>query len=154
MATNERELNVLKNAIRLFHSYTPHSRKRKEVISNTLQTLRSMSSDPKYWNSKRVRTWFWNHRAQVNDKLEDTLTIVTPKRKIVSTAYKRKLRGKNSQEQIIADNYIIEKNNILYDKANINNIPSPNLIQEDNNNNGNLSNIIDSNSDNELSNDS
>lgn len=49
--------------IKEFHSQPPHSRKRKDIIENTLKALRPLCVEPNYWNFKRVRTWFWNHRA-------------------------------------------------------------------------------------------
>lgn len=62
MATAQ-EVDCLTKSIFLFHAEPPHSKRRKVIINDCLKSLRALSTEPNYWSSKRVRTWFWNHRS-------------------------------------------------------------------------------------------
>lgn len=71
MATNATpdESVILQQAIRLFHKEPAHSKARKDIIAQTVNELQNISGNVDYWNDKRVRTWFWNHRAEVQEEV-------------------------------------------------------------------------------------
>lgn len=64
--SSEKEVEILRKAIAAFHSEKPHSKIRRDILSNTVVELQNATSESAdYWTQKRVRTWFWNHRAEV-----------------------------------------------------------------------------------------
>ena len=76
MQQTAEEVDILQRYIREFHNEAPHSKVRREIISKTVIELQNISENKQYWNVKRVRTWFWNHRTEVNlpEGVGETLT--------------------------------------------------------------------------------
>ena len=67
LMSTKAELEVLGRFITQFLEERPHSKERAVILTVALGELEKVTAEENgYWNRKRVRTWFWNHRSETD----------------------------------------------------------------------------------------